>query len=248
MAKSETPKTLDLREVFLGLQKEMIASLSATRQLVPHPGTKGDATELQWLTMLNNYLPERYFVDKAFVLDCDGQLSEQIDVVIYDRQYSPFLFNQNFVKYIPAESVYAVLEVKQDVDSSVVKYAGQKVASVRRLRRTTAPIPYAGGVHEAKEPARILGGLLTLGSEWNPSLGEPFVESILALAEQERLDVGCALACGGFSVNYDDNSKPKIEVSSAETSLIFFFLRLVARLREIGTVPALDLSAYGRVL
>jgi hypothetical protein len=78
--------------------------------------------------MLNNYLPERYFVDNAFVLDCEGKLSDQIDVVIYDRQYSPFLFNQNFVKYIPAESVYAVFEVRQEIDLGNLKYAGGKVA------------------------------------------------------------------------------------------------------------------------
>jgi hypothetical protein len=224
----------------------MIASLSATREVVPHPGTKGAATELQWLTMLNNYLPERYFVDSAFVLDCDGKLSDQIDIVIYDRQYSPFLFNQNFVKYIPAESVYAALEVKPEINSGVVRYAGEKVASVRRLRRTTAPIPHAGGMHDAKPLGPILGGILTLGSSWTPPLGESFVDSLGALAPDERLDVGCVLECGGFAVTYED--KPKIEISSLETSLIYFFMRLVSRLREIGTVPALDFSEYGRVL
>jgi hypothetical protein len=188
---SEKTKTVDLREIFLGLQKEMVASLSSSRQIIPHAGTKGTASELHWLTMLNNYLPERYFVDNAFVLDCDGNLSDQIDVVIYDRQYSPFLFNQNFVKYVPAESVYAVLEVRQEIDLENVKYAGEKVASVRRLRRTSVPIPHAAGVHEAKKPSPILGGLLTLDSAWKPPLGDAFVESVSSLGEKERLDIGC---------------------------------------------------------
>ena len=83
------PNTVDLREIFLGLQNEMTVSLSSARQVITHPGTKGTASELHWQTMLNNYLPERYFVDNAFVLDCDGTLSDQIDIVIYDRQYLP---------------------------------------------------------------------------------------------------------------------------------------------------------------
>jgi hypothetical protein len=33
-------------------------------------------------------------------------LREQVDIVIYDRQYSPFLFNQNGAKCVAAESVY----------------------------------------------------------------------------------------------------------------------------------------------
>jgi len=240
--------TVNLREIFLGLQQEMTASLSSTRQAVPHPVAKGSAGELQWQTMLNNYLPERYFVDNAFVLDCEGNLSDQIDIVIYDRQYSPFLFNQNLVRYIPAESVYAVLEVRQEIDSGNVKYAGEKVASVRRLRRTTVPIPHAAGVHEAKEPGVILGGLLTLDSSWKPPLAEPFIESIASLADDERLDIGCVLQSGGFTVSYEGDVKPKVQVSSAETSLISFFLWLVSKLRDIGTVPALDFLEYGRVL
>jgi hypothetical protein len=242
------PNTVDLRQIFLGLQREMTTTLSASREIIPHPGAKGTATELRWLTMLRNYLPERYVVDNAFVLDCEGKLSDQIDLVIYDRQYSPFLFNENFVKYIPAESIYAVLEVKQEIDSGVVKYAGEKVASVRRLRRTSAPIPHAGGMHEAKQPGPILGGLLTLGSGWSPPLGEPFIESLAGLRDDERLDLGCALQGGSFAASYQAKSKPKVEISSTETSLISFFLCLVSRLRDIGTVSALDFAEYGRVL
>ena len=240
-------KTVNLRDIFLGLQTEMVASLSSSRQVIPHPGTKGTASELHWLTMLNNYLPERYFVDNAFVLDCDGNLSDQIDVVIYDRQYSPFLFNQHFTKYVPAESVYAVLEVRQEIDLENVKYAGEKVASVRQLRRTTVPIPHAAGLHEAKQPGPILGGLLTLDSVWKPPLGESFSQSISSLAEHERLDIGCVLAKGGFAVTYEKGN-PKIQTSASETSLISFFLWLVSGLRSIGTVPALDVSEYARVL
>jgi uncharacterized protein DUF6602 len=242
------PKTLDLRKAFLSLQAQMVSSLSATREVVSHPSTQGAATELQWLTMLNNYLPERYWVDSAFVLDSDGTLSEQIDVVIYDRQYSPFWFNQNFVKYVPAESVYAVLEVKPEIDADVLKYAGQKVASVRRLRRTSVPIPWVDGHLAAKPPGAIWGGVLALKSRWTPPLGKPFADGVCLLADDERIDLGCVLQGGAFSVTYAADQTPSIITSSPETSLIRFFLDLVSRLRALGTVPALDLSQYGRVL
>jgi hypothetical protein len=245
MPNSGPAKKVDLRGVFLELQKQMIASLAATRQVIQHSGAKGSSTELQWQTMLRSYLPERYAVDKAFVLDCEGNLSEEIDLVIYDRQYSPFLFNQNFVKYVPAESVYAVFEIKQEIGSGVVKYAGEKVASVRRLRRTSVPAP---GVPQAKEPGYIVGGVLTLSSSWNPALGKTFVDALGELPKDERLNIGCALECGGFEAVYGKDLEPFVEISSPETSLIFFFLHLLSRLQWMGTVPALDLSVYGRVL
>ena len=43
--------------------------------------------------------------------------SEQIDVVVFDRQYSPFIFNYEGQTIIPAESVYAVFEAKQTVNA-----------------------------------------------------------------------------------------------------------------------------------
>ena len=94
--------------------------------------------------------------------------SQQIDVVVFDRQYSPFIFTYENETIIPAESVYAVFEAKQTADADLVAYAQEKVASVRRLHRTSLPIPHANGVYPAKPLIPILGGLLTFESEWSP--------------------------------------------------------------------------------
>jgi Domain of unknown function (DUF6602) len=246
--KEEKPNKTDLRRIFLGLQDQMKSSLSATREIIQHPGAKGDAAELHWLNMLNTHLPERYRADKAFVLDCDGNISDEIDIVIYDRQYSPFLFNQNFAKYIPAESVYAVLEVRQELSAANVAYAGEKAASVRKLRRTSAPIPYAGGTYEPKPPPRILAGIVALESEWNPPIGDALREALEKLSLEGQIDLGCALGRGGFEARYSGKAGVSVEKSGPDAALIFFFLRLLARLQESGTVAAIDLSQYGRVL
>ena len=243
-----TMSSVNLRDIFLGLQQQMIARLSTERQVLQHPGAKGTATELHWLEMLNGYLPRRYCADKAFVLDASGHLSDEIDVVIYDRQYSPFLFNQDGAKFVPAESVYASLEVRQIISAQNITYAGEKAASVRKLRRTSAPIPHAGGRYEPRQPPRIIGGFVALDSDWSPPLGDGFWAAIRRLDEDEHLDVGCVLRHGGFDVTYHGDGTPKIELSDAETALIFFFVKLLARLQASGTVAALDYHEYGRVL
>lgn len=38
----------------------------------------------------------------------EGMTSHQIDIVIYDNWFTPFIFSQNGFHYIPAEGVYAV--------------------------------------------------------------------------------------------------------------------------------------------
>src|SRR6185312_16913070 len=96
-----------LRELFLQLQKVMIAQLTATRATLPHPGNKGDATETHWTDMLTTHLPQRYNVRKARVIDHTGALSDAIDVVIFDAQYCPLILEDGDACYVPAESVYA---------------------------------------------------------------------------------------------------------------------------------------------
>ena len=90
-ADTPAPTKVDLHKLFLGLQSQLVTKLQTNRALIQHPGTKGEAAELDWVGMLQQYLPSRYQVAKAFVIDADGTLSEQIDVVIFDRQYCPFL-------------------------------------------------------------------------------------------------------------------------------------------------------------
>ena len=129
-------KKISLKDIFASISEPMRAALTTSSKSITHPGTKGDASEYQWLTWLKSYLPKRYSIDKGFVIDYKGNISEQQDIIVYDKQYTPCLLNRDGVIYIPAESVYAVIEVKQKMTRAYIKYAGQKVASVRKLKRT----------------------------------------------------------------------------------------------------------------
>jgi hypothetical protein len=96
-----------LRELLAGLHDDIEHKLSIVRKTLVHPSTKGDASEQVWLELLRKYLPERYRVETAHVVDSHDGFSEQIDVVVFDRQYSPFIFHYQDKVVIPAESVYA---------------------------------------------------------------------------------------------------------------------------------------------
>jgi hypothetical protein len=225
----------------------MRAELSEVRSVHDHPTAKGDGTELHWLTMLQKRLPARYRAERAFVIDADGNRSGQIDIVIHDRQFCPVLLDAAGGVHIPAESVYAVLEVKQDLTKSQIEYAGNKIASVRRLRRTSAEFVHATG-RSRTTPKPILGGIVTYESGWSPPLGDSFEAALCALPNEERLDLGCALCDGGFEVRYGDGGEPDVARSGAESSLIFFFLRLLHRLQQVATVPAIDYVEYSGLL
>ena len=195
-----------LPELLKNLHKDIEGKLSIVRTSFAHPGAKGDGSENVWLELLNTYLPKRYQAANAFVVDSNGIFSDQIDVVVFDRQYSPFVFHYQDQTIIPAESVYAVFEAKQALNISMVKYAQEKVASVRRLHRTSLPIPHAGAVYPPKPLIPIMGGVLTLESEWKPALGESLLKQLEAEKGNSKLDIGC-VASHGYFFYANENAK-----------------------------------------
>lgn len=234
-----------LAQLLSGLHDDIQQRLQTSRQCFAHPGTKGDASESVWLEMLDTYLPKRYQAASAHVVDSEGNFSQQIDVVVFDRQYSPFIFSYQGQTIIPAESVYAVFEAKQTLNADLVRYAQDKVASVRKLHRTSLPIPHAGGTYPAKPLIPILGGILAFESDWNPPMGQSLDAALRAGGDENRLDLGCVAAHGTFSFNPQSNGYSYDQGGKPATAFLF---NLISRLQFSGTVPMIDVQAYGRWL
>jgi uncharacterized protein DUF6602 len=234
-----------LTELLSGLHEEIQQKLAIARKSFAHPGTKGDASEQVWLDMLQAYLPQRYQAASAHVVDSQGNFSDQIDVVVFDRQYSPFIFKFQGQTIVPAESVYAAFEAKQAINAAQVEYAQKKVATVRRLHRTSLPIPHAGGTYPAKQLIPILGGLLTFESDWNPAFGQPLENALGVSDEIERLNMGCVAAHGHFTFDAKSNAYTFTKDGRPATAFLF---NLISTLQFSGTVPMIDIQAYARWL
>jgi hypothetical protein len=187
------------------------------------------------------YLPKRYQAATAHVVDSKGVFSDQIDVVVFDRRYSPFIFHYQGQTIIPAESGYAVFEAKQAINAAQVEYAQKKAASVRRLHRTSLPIPHAGGTYPAKPLIPILGGILTFESDWTPAFGQSFGDVLSADRGNSRLDLGCIAGHGYFSRNAQTGAYETFPGGKPATAFLF---KLIAQLQFSGTVPMIDVQAY----
>ena len=165
MSRPKSTNHVELSAIFHQMQSEMMAHFAAN-QILDHPTTCGAITEQHWLDFFHQYLPQRYRASSAFIVDADGRRSRQIDIAIYDRLYSPLLFPHPSGLHIPAESVYAVFEVKQELTSKCVRDAGIKAESVRALRRTSVPVLAAGSRQPAIKLHPILCGVLAPRAIW----------------------------------------------------------------------------------
>lgn len=237
--------TWTLKQVLASLHDDIQQRLEAVRMTFGHPGTKGDASEQVWLDLFRTYLPQRYQAARAHVVDSNGVFSDQIDVVVFDRQYSPFIFHYQGQTIVPSESVYAVFEAKQTINAKEITYARKKIGSVRNLHRTSLPIPHAGGTYGPKRLIPICGGILAFDSEWSPPMGPSLLHSLQEESgEGKMLDVGCVAAHGFF---WRDEIGAYTIVPRGKPATAFLF-KLISQLQFNGTVPMIDVLAYARWL
>lgn len=258
---------VSLESLFEGLQKQMTAQLNTNREFIKHPGSKGDALENAWIEWLQKYLPNRYSVDKAIVIDHKGNTSDQIDIVIYDNWFTPFIFSQNGFHYIPAEGVYAIFEVKPEINKEYIEYSADKIKSVRRLKRTSTNMINSGVKMNPRPFTKIVGGILTTSNSFTHENNDTLEKHLKAQTGLGTIDIGCIADYGSFYIDYngeentDLRAKEEFEeryityynkrtvnniiFSSTENSLVTFFLQLTRYLQQaIGTVSAIDLNAY----
>jgi hypothetical protein len=262
---------IELKQLFQGLQNQMISQLNTNREFITHAGSVGDALENAWIEWLQKYLPNRYSVDKAIVIDFEGNTSHQIDIVIYDNWYTPFVFSQNGFHYVPAEGVYAIFEVKPEIKKDYIYYAGEKIESVRKLKRTSTFMINSGKRSDPRPLTKIIGGFLSTANSYKDENNKAIEKHLKENTEFKGIDIGCIAEYGSFHVDYDieeditldkpeefekrysdyyKNRKPqKIKFSDKEISLVSFFLQLTRYLQQaIGTIPAIDLNAYSSAI
>lgn len=232
-----------LLEAFAAEQICLRASLNSSKRIT-HSGDRGEVNELFFIDFLRRYLPNRYTVEKAIVLDHTGAVSDSIDIVVFDRQYTPTLLDNNLHRYVPAEAVYAVFECKPTINKGYLEYAAQKAASVRKLKRTSIGIPHAGGTYPARELFNIVAGILSINVDWGGGIfGESFEAAHSFFTGDEQLDCGFAASGASFDI-YDG----KYSYGPQQNALAYFAFRLLAKLQTLATVPAVDWRAYANAI
>lgn len=89
--------------------------LQVKAYITRHNPTTGALAEEVLRQFLKDHLPQVVSVEQGFILDKDGALSKQCDILIYDSHwYAPF-YRVGGLVVIPAEAVIAIIEVKTSI-------------------------------------------------------------------------------------------------------------------------------------
>ncbi len=113
----EKSQSKDLHQEFLRIAKQTKDDFLDSLKGLDHPAELGKARENLLVDFLKHFLPEPFENGNGFVVDTEGQKSEQIDVIIYDKTLSRGIGLKGGIMYYPCESVAAIGEVKTTITS-----------------------------------------------------------------------------------------------------------------------------------
>ncbi|MFU0791767.1 MAG: DUF6602 domain-containing protein [Virgibacillus proomii] len=93
-----------LAENYCNLERTLIEELN-----IDERSDISSAEEI-WQPVFKRIVPTKYNVEKkVYIIDSHKEVSQKVNLAIYDEQYTPYIFNYGTIKYIPIEAVAGVV-------------------------------------------------------------------------------------------------------------------------------------------
>ncbi len=226
----------------LFLKQDMLRGCLKESKVIEHPVGNGDNSEGAWKQFFKKILPKKYGVDNGFVIDSEGNVSDQIDLIIYDDLYSPYIMSSGSeLKYIPAEAVYAVIEIKPCVNKAYLEYANKKIESVKKLKRTSRGVTVAGVRKPKPKLTNIIGVFLASESKITCDTVKNHLKTY------DNINLVCSL--DEFTLLCERaNENITFQKASEKEALLGLYFYLNNELYELGTVAGIDIREYANSL
>ncbi len=127
---------MDIDDVFTEVAEKMRSDLKKARGALSHAGMKGASAEDTFRAFLRDYLPRSLDISSGILVDAQGNVSRQLDVIISDAAKTPVFYRSGENRVIPVECAYAVIEVKSKLNAKELEGSLKNMLSVRKLRKT----------------------------------------------------------------------------------------------------------------
>ena len=106
---------------------------------VRHPGEYGTYRESITADFLRCFLPQHLSIDTGFIVNSMGNVSKQVDLVLYDPTMTPPLESKQRQRFFPVETLVAAGEVRSEITKQSLEDALGRLAEVKALRAKLAP-------------------------------------------------------------------------------------------------------------
>lgn len=109
--------------------------------------SSGDEVEDLIREKISLFLPERFLVKQGHVVNAEGKVSNQLDIIIFDRFNTPKFFeSKDNTVFYPIESVLAIGEIKKTLRPKDLIEFGKKIKYlIEDMKRTLVSNSIYGG-------------------------------------------------------------------------------------------------------
>jgi hypothetical protein len=127
-----------VEEQFKAESLMMLAKVDTAKHTTSHPTIYGTHNEMILIEFLRRYLPSRFSVCQGQIVNPNGDLSPQCNIIIHDQTiFPPAMVFENGARIVYAHAVYAVIEVKTTLANDNCHKALENLKLVRDLEVTT---------------------------------------------------------------------------------------------------------------
>ncbi|HFK1531041.1 TPA: DUF6602 domain-containing protein [Bacillus cereus] len=239
---------MDFSQLFHGISQKILLEL----QQMTSPLERGKISEELISEFLRRHLPGKYAVSNGRAIAVSGEISRELDIVIYDQNSCPALYFSNH-QIFPSESVCSVIEIKNSLNKSNLKHCIEHIRSIRALPKLGGKRTIAPGMTVAGNNPSTFGAVFSLSSNNSLKTLRDHLNILNnSIPPSERISLVCILDKGLLiNVNPLNNTQEYLPTSnstvasieSTESSLLLFYLMLSAHLNSIEVIPP-DLFQY----
>lgn len=115
------------------IHKRLLADFEAAGNF-GHPTMTGNSRESNIRDFVDRYTPDRFGVTEGKLVDLNGQTSDQLDLIVYDKWSAVPILDLKGGCILPVEAALVIVEVKSRFTSDKAEACLSNAASVFRLR------------------------------------------------------------------------------------------------------------------
>ncbi len=217
-----------LKDIFDKIS-ETISSEYKLTALGVHRGLKGTKREKILRNFLRDSLPEQYSLGDGEIFDSEGNVSNQIDIIIHSTHMPVFKYSQ-YALFYPIESIFGVCEVKTKLDKTTLEEAIKNIQSAKKMK-LSKPSIFQGQFHE-----RVYGAVFAFESIDVLKIKKilPQLYDKLKVPKEERINCICVLNKFVMVDNPQShgwntpNPTEPIFIKSGTDSLIYFVPTMIS--------------------
>lgn len=251
---------LSLDQTMASIAKKMEIDYEGLTKQIEHKELRGRVREIVIKHFLKEYFPPALGVESGEIISSKGDVSKQMDVVVFDRFRCPVLIREDEVHVFPIEGVYAVIEVKSFLDSNELLDCVEKIYSAKRMPKEAYVQQKGAVIHTTTLFGREFQHFPTLGFVFAfDSSGLVTLMGNLATINSKRnigledgIDMMCVLKKGVIAnrtkegkISYTPEPESTLCCIETDKSLLLFYLLVMGVLNQ-AWMPPIKLTEYAQ--